>query len=96
VEEVFMHPITGHPVQVVTKWDRAGQEFNLEWYYDHLLPDGLVHRLAFRTSHQIVHVDRYEDEFSRAGIKLHKVFGDFDFAEYELDSPHLILWGIKR
>jgi SAM-dependent methyltransferase len=91
LEEIIQHPVTGNPVQVVNSWERFDQVLKLTWHYDHLLPDGLIDRRTSMIDHYINHADEYNNELLNAGLSLDYMFGDFDFSEYQPDSPYLII-----
>jgi SAM-dependent methyltransferase len=96
VEDEFLHPITGNPVQVSTAWERAGQAFHLEWMYDHLLPDGRVERLSVQVEHDLAPLEVHQAEMEAAGLEPEDEFGDYDRSLYRPDSPYLILTARKR
>lgn len=93
VEEVFPHPISGYPVQVSSSWERADRYITINWYYDHLLPDGRVQRYIVQTRHNLVSVDTYCNELRDAGISFVATYGHYDRSEYDHNSPYLILVG---
>jgi hypothetical protein len=95
VEDDFLHPLTGNPVQVSTGWERAGRVFQLEWLYDHLLPDGHVERLSVRVDHDLAPVEAHRTELQSAGLLPEGEFGDYDRSPYRPDSPYLILTARK-
>ena len=95
IDEIIQHPVTGHPVQVVNSWERKGYIFEVNWHYDHLLPDGIVERVTLQVNHHIVNKDKYNAEFSNAGLSLSCVYGGYDFSNYQPDSVYLILMGKK-
>jgi SAM-dependent methyltransferase len=94
-EDEFLHPQTGNPVQVSSSWQRAKHTFTVTWYYDHLLPDGKVERLASTTVHQIASLDTYLSEIQDAGFSVTEIFGDFNRAQYKEDSPHCIITSVR-
>jgi SAM-dependent methyltransferase len=91
LEDEFIHPLTGNPVQVSSSWHRRKHTFNVTWIYDHLLPDGTVERLEVNTLHQLMLLKNYMDDIEVAGLKVREIYGDFDRSEYTSDSPYLIL-----
>jgi len=95
LEDGFLHPQTGNPVQVSSSWQRTKHTFAVTWYYDHLLPDGRVERLASTTLHQIVSLDIYLSEIHDAGFSVTEIYGDFDRAQYTEDSPHCIIKSVR-
>lgn len=96
LDEIIQHPVTGNPVQVLNSWQRKGQIFKLNWFYDHLAPDGTVDRVNFKIHHHIVNPENYRAELLAAGFSSIDLYGDFDFSEYRSDSNYLILMAIKR
>jgi SAM-dependent methyltransferase len=91
LEDEFVHPQTGNPVQVSSSWKRKKHTLTLTWYYDHLLPDGAVERLAVDTVHQLTSVARYLDDIQDAGLRICVLYGDYDRSAYTIDSPYLII-----
>lgn len=90
LEDEFLHPDTGNPVQVSNSWRRMKGTFQVTWTYDHLLPDGRVDRFTAQTVHQLLQADGYLDEIRSAGLVVNDVYGDFDRSPYLDDSPYLI------
>jgi SAM-dependent methyltransferase len=90
LEDEFLHPQTGNPVQVSSSWHRTKQSFHLTWIYDQLFPDGRVERLTAETNHHILPANEYLDEIRTAGLQGIEVYGDFDRSLYQDDSPYLI------
>jgi SAM-dependent methyltransferase len=95
VEDDFLHPLTGNPVQVSTGWERAGHTFRLEWSYDHLLPDGRVERLSVKVEHDLSPLEVHQAEFVAASLQPCGEYGDYDRSPYRPDSPYLILTARK-
>jgi SAM-dependent methyltransferase len=91
VEDEFIHPYTGNPVQVSSAWRRTKHTFDLTWHYDLLHPDGQVERYSIQTSHTLQPLEAYIREMEQAGLALRATWGDFDHTIYEKDSPALIL-----
>ena len=90
LEDEFIHPRTGNPVQVSSAWKRLKNTFVVTWIYDHLLPDGKVERFTVRTSHQMSTIGAYLEEIRRVGMKVSGIYGDYDCTDYRQDSPYLI------
>jgi SAM-dependent methyltransferase len=91
VEEIFSHPLDGEPVQVSSAWQRNGGWFELDWFYDHLLPDGQVERTRVTVRHRLDSPGSYLKMIEEAGLTLESRYGDFDFSPYKPGSPNLIL-----
>jgi len=91
VEETFLHPLTGNPVQVSSAWRRSSRGFSLWWMYDHLLPDGQVQRTTLEVKHELRPPEVYLEEFYLAGLKPAALYGDYDFSAYTPESQYLIL-----
>ena len=91
MEDEFIHPLTGNPVQVSSFWQRRKHTFNVTWIYDHLLPDGTVERTEAKTLHQLMPLKNYMAEIEDAGLKVREIYGDFDCSVYTSDSPYSIL-----
>jgi SAM-dependent methyltransferase len=90
VEESFIHPLSGNPVQVSSAWHREAGRFVLAWHYDHLLPDGRVERHSVETRHTLQPAEAYAAELAAAGLRLAASWGDFDRSEYHVDAPYWI------
>lgn len=91
VEDEFLHPLTGNPIQVSSTWQRTKKYFKLTWHYDLLLPDGSVERNSIQTRHTLHSLDAYTTELEQAGLSLLASWGDFDRSVYNDDAPSLIL-----
>jgi SAM-dependent methyltransferase len=91
IEETFLHPLDGEPVQVSSAWERASGFFNLTWHYDHLLPDGRVERTSAQACHALTPAMTYLEELVQAGLAPGAPLGDFDGSPFTSDSPNLIL-----
>jgi len=95
LEEEFLHPITGNPVQVSSAWQRTKYTFKVSWIYDHLLPNGKVEHVVVKTVHYKTELDTYLDEIQHAGLSVIETYGDFDRSEYTGNSPQLIILATK-
>ncbi|MEW5872001.1 MAG: class I SAM-dependent methyltransferase [Chloroflexota bacterium] len=91
VEEVFPHPNTGEPVQVVSSWRRTRQHFVVDWHYDHLLPDGQVQRLSAQVQHVLLSTQEILQEIHSAGFSAIICYGDYDGSPHTTHSPSLII-----
>jgi SAM-dependent methyltransferase len=91
LEDEFIHPHTGNPVQVSSSWQRTKHTFNVTWIYDHLLMDGTVDRLTVEAIHQLIPFKTYLGEIQYVGLEVKELYGDFDRSAYTADSPHLII-----
>ncbi len=91
VEEIFLHPLDGNPVQVSSEWTRTSSVFTITWHYDHLLPNGQVNRFSARLQHSLQSVDEYLAEFHAAGLQIVQLYGDFARHPYQTDAEHLII-----
>ena len=91
IEEVFPHPQDGEPVQVSSEWKRTKSHFILTWHYDHLQPDGTAFHYHATTRHSLAPPQTYLDELESAGLALQALYGDFDRAHFDQESPHMII-----
>lgn len=91
VEDFFLSPEDGEPVQVSSAWERAGAAFTVTWHYDHLFPDGRVERLTMSTRHSLIKPDAYLEELDSMGLRVINVYGDFDKSPFTPEAPQLIL-----
>lgn len=90
LEDEFIHPRTGNPVQVSSSWQRTKDTFRLSWTYDQLFPDGKVERLTAQTIHHIQPEADYLAEIHDAGLEIMDLYGDFNRSPYTGKSPFLI------
>lgn len=91
VEDFFLSPEDGEPVQVSSAWKRAGDDFTVSWHYDHLFPDGRVERSTIRTRHTLVKPDAYFEELDSLGLRVIDLYGDFDKSPFSPDASQLII-----
>ena len=91
IEEVFLHPVDGEPVQVYSSWERSQDLFSIEWCYDHLLPNGLVERYSTVIRHHLLAVEDFLEEFAQSGLECISLYGEFDRTSFEPGSPYLII-----
>jgi hypothetical protein len=91
VEETFLHPLSGNPVQVSSAWRRGAHQFTVTWHYDHLLPDGQVQRLTAQAVHSLEPPEAYFEAITQANLQIKATYGDFDHSSYTPESPYLIL-----
>jgi SAM-dependent methyltransferase len=91
IEEVFPHPQDGEPVQVSSAWKRTRQQAAFTWYYDHLLPDGKVHRTTQQVIHYITPIETIKSELNAAGLEITDLYGNFDKSPYTIQASYLIL-----
>ncbi len=82
VEDTFLHPLSGEPVQVSSGWKKTSDRLVITWHYDHLLPDGRVERLTSQVRHRLDSVQDYLQAFSAAGLQVERLYGDFDCSAY--------------
>jgi SAM-dependent methyltransferase len=91
LEDEFIHPDTGNPVQVSSSWRRTKHTLHLTWIYDQLLPDGTVDRKVVNNHQQLNTVNIYLSELENEGLMVRGLYGDFDRSPYTDDSPQLII-----
>lgn len=90
IEEEYLLPSSGNPVQVSSAWQRIDRHFTLSWIYDVLLPNGKLERFTETVKHQLIPAADYLDEVRSVGFEVSHLYGDFDRSEYQTDSPYLI------
>lgn len=95
IEHSFDHPLTGNPVQVSYGIQRTERTVMLEWFYDHLLPDGHVERFDIRARHLLKPAAEYIRDFKLAGYDIAATYGDFDYSDHKPKSPNLIILAKK-
>ncbi len=90
-EDIFLHPIDGEPIQVSSSWERSPSYFTVHWYYDHLLPNGIIDRSTVEVRHELINTQAYLAEIGAAGLVIVDLYGDYDGTAYHDESPYLIL-----
>ena len=82
-------------MQVSSAWQRTRSrthpEFILDWFYDHLLPDGKVERFSVRLKHDLTPAVDYLEQIYSAGFGQVLSFGGFDLQAFTPDSPEWII-----
>jgi SAM-dependent methyltransferase len=96
VEDVFLLPNTGTPVQVSSRWEKEGDQFLLQWIYDLLEPDGRIQRFQIQTVHSLDPVSFYLSDFSKAGLTVIELLGGTDNSPYEEGSDELLILAENR
>lgn len=91
LEDEFIHPETGNPVQVSNSWNRRKNRLKTTWMYDHLFPDGTVDRQVATSIQYILSLNTHTTEVENAGLKVFQIYGDYDRSAYSYESPYLIL-----
>jgi SAM-dependent methyltransferase len=95
IEESFIHPNTGNPVQVSSAWGRRPDSVTVSWFYDHLLPDGKVERETVQVTHHLLNLDELARELTLAGFE-YEFYGDFEKRDYQPDSDTLLVEAKKQ
>jgi len=95
LEEVFIHPITGDPIQVSSQWEKFDNRIIFRWHYDQLLPDGQVERNTIETRHIIESPEEILNDLRAADLIPLEIFGNFDKSAYDANSPYLIFLARK-
>lgn len=90
IETSFLHPNTGHPIQVSSVWEQDKDKVIISWHYDHLLPDGKVERTTLSTIHYPTDPQILERELSQYNFNVTK-YGDFQRTIFKKDHFSLIL-----
>jgi SAM-dependent methyltransferase len=96
LEEIFTHPLSGNPVQVSAAWKSSKDYLVVDWFYDHLLPDGHIERTKMRIHHDLSPSENILREMNLANLSIVEKYGDFDGTQYDEDSPHLIVVAQKN
>lgn len=91
VETIFYHPESGHPVQVSSTWERLDGAVNINWHYDHLLPDGKIERLTATVRHHLATMEDYVTEMIAAGFTIQSTYRNFETGPYKPDASYLII-----
>jgi len=95
VEEFFPHPLDGEPVQVSSAWERTSEHLIIHWHYDHLLPDGRIHRVSAEVKHYLVSPQIYLEEIRSAELEPRTIYGDYDRSALTHKSPQMIILASK-
>ncbi len=90
VEDRFSLQESGEAVQVSSGWRRTSQFFEVDWYYDLFKADGKLERISAHVHHNRTPTRVYLEELQQAGFGQVDLYGDFDFSDYEPESPYLI------
>ncbi len=96
IEEIFFHPQTQNPVQVLTSWQRLEGWLEVQWAYDQLYPDGEVQRFVYRQKYALGELSLFFDEIESSGFIVQATYGTFDKKPLERDSPNVIVLAEKR
>ena len=91
--DVFTDPTTNTSIEVRASSVGDPGSLQVTWLYDELLPDGRVERHQWDQ----VYFQRTEAEvkklFTRSGLKVDAVYGDYDFSPYSSASERLLVLG---
>lgn len=91
VEDIYLHPETGNPVQISSGWKHLKSRVVFQWQYDHLLPDGRVERSTTETEHALNGIDEYISELNAANLGNIKLYGDYQGNALDDDTPYIII-----
>jgi SAM-dependent methyltransferase len=95
VEDIFLHPASGTPVQVSSDWERTPTHFHLTWNYDLLYPNGTTQRVSARSSHSLEPLTRFVDDFVVAGFDAVELLGSLNFSPFKDDSENVVFLAEK-
>ncbi len=93
-EETFFDPTTGDPVQVSSSWQTLNNQVTIYWHYDHLRPDGQVHRTTHSTTHFRDPAETYIQEILDQGFDV-LTDGEYNGTPYSEETDLLILRASK-
>jgi len=96
IEELGIHPESGNPVQVSSRWQRLENKVTFTWHYDQLLPDGNVIRETVINEHHLTSLDEYLAELQEKKLFPIEIYGDYDRSEYKRNSRYVILIARKK
>jgi 2-polyprenyl-3-methyl-5-hydroxy-6-metoxy-1,4-benzoquinol methylase len=93
VERLFTDAETGHTVmqQSLASFDRISQVMSVTWVYDRISPDGLVHRALMPQRVRYTFASEMSLLLQHVGLGQVEVYGDYNFNEYEEESPRLFV-----
>lgn len=86
VELIFIHPLSGHPVEVTSQWQPRPRGVEFQWHYDHLIPGGRVQRQSMRAYHLHQEIDGIYAAFEKAGLHIIATQGDYDGEAFDPDE----------
>ena len=95
VEESFLDPESGDPVQVSSSWETNQETVTIYWHYDHLFPDGQVSRTTHSTTHYRDPAEIYIKEMQDEGYEV-LTDGEYHGAPYSEETDLLILKAYKK
>ncbi len=96
VEAIFNHPETGYPVQVSSTWVREDEIVQINWHYDHIHPDGNIHRLTASIRHHLASTETYITEFIAAGFTIQATYRNFETGAYKPDASSYLIIVAKK
>lgn len=89
----FIEPCSGNPVQVsaiqIIQPDR--QRVDMTWYYDELLPDGIIKRLELPIIYYLRRPAELEDMLKQAGFAGVSFFGGYEQQALGPDSERMVV-----
>ena len=91
IEESFIHPLDGLPVQVSNAWEHNGKLFTLHWHYDHQRTDGSQERFSATSYQNLIPASQYIAEFEATGLTILHQYGDFKRRPFTRRAHDLIL-----
>ena len=91
--DIFVEPESGNPIQVSAQQrDLPGNEaIAVSWYYDELLPDGVVSRHQFDATYYLRAPETIQRLLVKSGYADVSLFGDYEFGAYGESSKRMIL-----
>jgi ubiquinone/menaquinone biosynthesis C-methylase UbiE len=91
LERIFSEDHQTVMQQSVTSLDRATQQMQVTWIYDRIGPDGTLRRDLVPLSLRYVMASEMLLLCQQAGLAEISLYGDYDHAPYEEDSPRLFV-----
>ena len=90
--DYFEDPETGNPIQVSARqrMNPGNKAVAVSWFYDELLPDGLVSRHRFEATYHLRSPDLLIPLLAEAGFADVGLYGDYRFGDYDDSSKRLI------
>jgi len=88
----FVEPDSGNPIQLYAQQERLGSgQFDVRWHYDELKPDGTVQRHTFQQQYHLRSSQAITALMIDNGFKSVEIFGDYEHAPLEADSPRMLV-----
>ncbi|HLF91473.1 MAG TPA: class I SAM-dependent methyltransferase [Anaerolineales bacterium] len=97
IEDSFLHPHTGHSVEVFSRWERTPETITFTWRYDQHYLNGNTIPYTTSTCHQLDTPEMYLEELQRANLTPIALYGDYQCTLFDPEeSIYLIVLSENR